>query len=167
MKLMLLPGLPASDDNVIHLHHGEPTPWREGVVARCETDGGGCWIANAQPGNGYADEVVYWQRANAYIWIAKGATYLVRIDQGYSWKFIADYGITCKVSDDQKNAVIATYTDAICLDSGGSLAWQRVIAVDGVEISEIGESTVDCRACHDPPDGWHDCKLDRKNGQEL
>ena len=167
MKLIPLPNLPATNENVVHLHRGKPTPHREGIVARCEVDGNGCWYANAQPGGGYADVVTFWPRANAHIWIAKGAVYLVRVDQAYSWKHYDDFGISCRIADDQKNAILATHTDVICLDSAGFVAWQRPVAVDGVQIVAIDDETIQCRVCHDPPNGWHACKLDRRTGEDA
>lgn len=164
MKLVPLPNLPATNEDVVHLHQGHPTPHREGVVARCELDEQHLWYANAQPGNGYSDQVTYWPRANAYLWIAKGAVYLVRIDQAYSWKYYDDLAIACYIAPDDKNAFIATYTEVLCLDSAGLVAWRQAVAVDGVEIQRVGEDFIDCQVCYDPPKGWAPCRLDRKTG---
>jgi hypothetical protein len=167
MKLIPLAHLPATNENVVHLHRGSPTPHREGIAARCEVDDKHLWYANAQPGYGYADEVTYWPRANAHIWIVKGAVYLVRIDQAYSWQYYDDLGIECRIAPDENNAFIATYTDVVCLDVVGFVVWRKSVAVDGVEITAVGADSIDCRVCYDPPQGWEVCRLDRQTGNLI
>ena len=167
MNAVVLTRLPRTRENVVHLHMGTPNPGCEGAILQCSVDSKGLWYANAQTGSGYADELTYWERANAYIWIAKGAVYLVRLDQAYSWRYFDHLGISCHITDDQKNAIIATYTDLICLDSAGCVSWQKQIAIDGIEILESCERYIKCSACYDPPDGWHGCRLNRQDGSDA
>ena len=164
MSLTLLPGLPSTNANVVHLHRGHPTPHREGIIAQCNVTQDGYWIANAQPGCGYANEITFWGRANCYIWIVQGAVYLIRLDQAYSWRYYDDYGIICKITPDESNAILATYTDLICLDLVGYVVWRRSIAIDGIEIQSIDDAKIHCNICYDPPDGWMSCVLNRNDG---
>ena len=165
VRLELLPWLPQNDDNVVNMDDGNGTTTAEGCVLRCWKNDTQCWIGNAKPGNGYATTTIKWPYANAYFWIAKGAVYLIRPDQPYSWRYYDDLGISCYIPNDPKHAIILTYTDVVCLDSAGFVRWRTTVAIDGIEI--VGESNdwleIDC--CYDPPDVWRSRRISITDGK--
>ncbi|TWT96435.1 hypothetical protein Pla100_29150 [Neorhodopirellula pilleata] len=164
VRLEPLPYLPRKQDNVVNLDDGNGTTTSEGCVLRCWLDDTHCWIANAKPGNGYAMSITPWPYANAHIWIARGAVYLLRIDQAYSWTYYDDLGIACYIAHDPKHAFIATYTDVICLDSAGFIHWRTPVAIDGIEFLGETDGWLELNCCDDPPDVWRPRRVSIRDG---
>jgi hypothetical protein len=154
MNATFEPGLPGTGQQPTHLDSGHPTPWSEGVVVRVEPDGGPAWLANAQPGYGFASKVVPWEGARAIILIASGAAYFIRPDAPDSWSFICIDALDCTLTPSQEVAILATHSDLIALSIDGRELWRRSIGVDGVEICHVTDDHVEGRACLDPPDRW-------------
>lgn len=148
----------------VHLHAGHPTPWSEGIVVRIEPDEGPAWIANAQPGVGYARKLHFWHRANSLIMIARGAVYLVCPDPPSEWQFVDFTGIDCQLTPSESLAIISTYTDVIAIGLDWTIRWSLDLAIDGVELLDVRDDFILGRACIDPPDGWQPFTLKTLDG---
>ena len=99
--------------------------------------------------------------------IAKGASYFVQPQEPKTWRFLDLLGIDCVIAPSAQCAVLATYTDVVTIDRGGSPLWRRTVAVDGVEIEKIQNGLIYGRAGIDPPDEWHRFVLRLDDGTEA
>jgi hypothetical protein len=159
-------GLPGTGPLPVHLHTGRPTPWSEGCVVRSSPDSAPSWIGNLQPGYGYAMKIILWDDANAFIVIAKGASYFVRPDNPDNWRFLDLLGIDCVLSPSRDVALLATYTDVIAISTKGVELWRRTVAVDGVTSLHIESELIYGRAAVDSPDDWRSFVLRLDDGTD-
>lgn len=157
-------GLPGTGPLPIHLHTGKPTPWSEGCVVRFTARSGDSWIGNLQTGYGYATKIVEWPEANAVVVIAMGAVYFVRPDRSDEWKFIDLLGSECVIVPAGDLALIAMCTDVVAILRDGAEVWRRSVAVDGVEITGVGNGLVHGNAGIDSPDEWYPFVLELETG---
>lgn len=167
MKVELLPGLPSSGPAAIHCFIEQPTPWSEGVVVKVTGLARPDWIANLQTGWGYASQIIEWPAASAAVVIVKGAVYLLRGEMPDQWRCYNSFGIECVLAPSGRSAVIATYENLLQLDVNGDVMWRRTIAVDGIEIQQVGDDVIRGRYCDDPPDRWLDFKVSCIDGRDV
>lgn len=125
------------------------------------------WIGNLQLGWGYANEIIKWQAANAFIVIAKGATYFVNPDNPVDWRCLDLTGIDCIISPTEDVALLATYTDVVAISNRGSELWRRTVAVDGVLSLEIENEEIHGQAGMDPPDEWRRFSIRLLDGMDV
>ena len=160
-------GLPGIGPLPVHLHTGNPTPWSEGCVVRFTSKSGDEWIGNLQRGYGYATKLIEWPDANAFIVIAKGATYFVRPNEPTNWTYFDLLGIDCMMLPQHDIALLSTYTDVVAISNGGDEIWRRSVAIDGVEITKIENGLIHGTAGIDPPDEWHPFLLQVATGNDA
>ncbi|MCC9602267.1 hypothetical protein LOC67_17065 [Stieleria sp. JC731] len=167
MNATIEAGLPGTGPPPVHLHAGKPTPWSEGCVVRFTSRSGVGWVGNIQRGFGYATKLIEWLDAKAFIVIAKGAVYFVRPDDPNHWVCLDLLGIDCRVAPQHDVALVSTYTDVFAISKSGIELWRRTVAIDGVEITEIGNALVRGEAGIDPPDEWQPFVLDIATGNDA
>lgn len=161
------PGLPGTGPIPVHFHTGRPTPWSEGVVVRFTPRSGISWIANLQPGYGYATKIADWVEADALIIIAKGAVYFVRPNEPIRWTFIDLLGIDCVIAPTRDVALISTYNAVVAVSTDGIVLWRRSLACDGVQITKIQDGLIHGHAGIDPDDEWIPFLLDLETGNDI
>jgi hypothetical protein len=161
------PGLSGTGPLPVHLHTGKPTPWSEGCVVRFLPESGQSWIANLQTGWGYARKIIAWDKADAFIVIANGASYFVCANQPERWRFHDLTGIDCVIAPAGQTAILTTHTDIVAISTDGSELWRRTVAVDGVEGLRIENGLIYGSAGVDPPDEWQPFLLRLSDGKEL
>lgn len=167
MHATIEPGLPGTGPLPVHLHTGHPTPWSEGTVVRFEPDDGASWIGNLQSGDCGATKVEPWPAADAMVVIAKGAAYFVRPRDPENWRFVGSVGIDCRLTPDQRLAILTTYSDLIALAQDGSENWSRRVAIDGVEILEMDNGLILGAAAIDPLDEWYPFAVSLHDGLDA
>ncbi|XZE46850.1 hypothetical protein SH467x_002146 [Pirellulaceae bacterium SH467] len=167
MMANLEAGIPGTGPEPIHLHAGKPTECSEGCVVRFTSKSGEEWIGNIQHGYGYATKIIEWQEANAFIVIAKGASYFVRPNEPTNWKHLDLLGIDAIVLPQHDIALLSTYTDVVAISHIGDEIWRRTVAIDGVEITKTDNGIVLGSAGIDPPDEWHPFVLRLDTGDDA
>ena len=156
MKAQFEKGLPGHGPVPTHMHAGHPTPWSEGTVVVFSNPSGDAWFANLQPGCGHVSKIVEWASAEAFVVIARGATYFVYPSISDSWLYLGDSVSECLVTPSGERAIIVTDTSIACIDTNGTTMWRRHsnIAIDGIEIQRLNDQVVAGEGCIDPPYSW-------------
>jgi hypothetical protein len=125
------------------------------------------WVGNLQTGYGYATKVIKWPEADAFVVIAKGATYFIRPNEPKNWVFFDLLGIDCVITALRDIALLSTYSDVIAISTKGTELWRRSVAIDGVEITKVEDGLIYGSAGIDPPDVWHPFLLDLATGNDV
>ena len=84
-----------------------------------------------------------------------------------SWRFLGSEGIDCRLTPDERLAIVTTYSDVIALAGDGSETWRRTVAIDGIVILEIDHGLILGAAGIAPPDEWRPFALSLLDGSDA
>ncbi|HKO82889.1 MAG TPA: hypothetical protein VJU78_20925 [Chitinophagaceae bacterium] len=69
---------------------------------------------------------------------------------------------------EDENIYIATADEVMCYNDKPSLKWMSdTLGIDGVIITEIGQTFLKGSGQHDPPDGWNDFVITKETGKII